>query len=369
MKLADFIEADLQDLVHDWTEYARVLSDKDQQLSENQQQNDGTALLIAIVADMRSFQSTAFRELKSLGERDGALHFNVVAERHANARVSQGFSITDITAEFRALRAAVLRRWERSGSLGSDALQEMIRFNEAIDQALSESVRGYSARIERGHDLFIAMISHDLRSPLGAITASAHILKNDPALPARSRDVVAISDRAAGKMRRLLDDLLTFTRSRLHDELPLQKQPASIPDICALAVEEVRAAFPRTHIDLEFVGELTGIWDPDRIAQLMANLLSNAVRYGRGSITIRALGNGNQVALSVFNEGDPIPDDRLLTLFEPLVRSDAPDRRGGAVGMGLGLYICRCISSAHGGTIEATSSDSGVTFTVLLPRS
>jgi signal transduction histidine kinase len=110
------------------------------------------------------------------------------------------------------------------------------------------------------------------------------------------------------------------------------------------------------------------VWDPERIAQLMVNLLSNAARYGRGAITAQALGMGDQVTLSVYNEGEPIPEDRMLTLFEPLTRSDAPDRRGGAAGMGLGLYICRCISSAHGGTIRAESFNSGVTFTVSLPR-
>ncbi len=367
--LADFIETDLSGLVHEWTEYARVLSTRDSHLSDEQLQNDGAALLNAIVADMRAFQTATYRENKSLGERDGTSHFSLVSEKHANARASQGFSITDVTAEFRALRAAVLRRWERSGSPSAAAFQEMIRFNEAIDQALSESVRGYSARIDRGRDLFVAMVSHDLRSPLVAIAASAHILRNDTKLPAQSRDVAAISERAANKMSRLLDDLLTFTRSRLHDELPLQKQAVSMRDICALAADEVRAAFPHAAIDLHFVGDLDGVWDPERIAQLMVNLLSNAARYGRGPITAQAIGTGDQVTLSVYNEGEPIPEDRMLTLFEPLTRSEAPDRRGGAAGMGLGLYICRCISAAHGGSIRAESSNSGVTFTVLLPRS
>ncbi len=366
--LADFIEADLSGLVHEWTEYARVLSDRDTHLSDEQLQNDGAALLNAIIADMRAFQTATYRENKSLGERDGTSHFSLVSAQHANARVSQGFSITDVTAEFRALRAAVLRRWERSGGPGVAAFQETIRFNEAIDQALSESVLSYSVRIERGRDLFVAMVSHDLRSPLAAIAASAHILRNDPKLPAQSRDVAAISERAANKMSRLLDDLLTFTRSRLHDELPLQKQAASMQDICTLAAGEVRAAFPRATIDLQFAGDLNGVWDPERIAQLMVNLLSNAARYGRGSIVALASGTEDQVTLSVYNEGEPIPEDRMLTLFEPLTRSDVPDRRGGAAGMGLGLYICRCISSAHQGTIRAESSDSGVTFTVSLPR-
>ncbi|WP_186136796.1 sensor histidine kinase [Burkholderia gladioli] len=369
MRLADFIQADLPGLLQEWTEYARTLSDKDRSLSDDQLQNDGAALLHAIVADMRGFQSSTFRENKSLGERDSDSRFNHIAEKHANARVSQGFSINDVAAEFRALRAAVLRRWERTGEIDPEAFQEMIRFNEAIDQALSESIRGYSIQVETGRDLFVGMVSHDLRSPLNAISASAYFLANDPTLPARSRDVAAVAERAVTKMTRLLDDLLTFTRTRLHDDLPLQKQVASMRDICTLAADEVRAAFPQTTIDLQFSGDLNGVWDPDRIAQMMVNLLSNAARYGRGLVTAQARGEGDQVALIVFNEGDPIPEDRLPTLFEPLTRSETPDRRGSAAGMGLGLYICRCISSAHGGTIEVASSDDGPTFTVLLPRS
>ncbi|WP_186194048.1 sensor histidine kinase [Burkholderia gladioli] len=138
----------------------------------------------------------------------------------------------------------------------------MIRFNEAIDQALSESIRGYSIQVETGRDLFVGMVSHDLRSPLNAISASAYFLANDPTLPARSRDVAAaVAERAVTKMTRLLDDLLTFTRTRLHDDLPLQKQVASMRDICTLAADEVRAAFPQTTIDLQFSGDLNGVWD------------------------------------------------------------------------------------------------------------
>ncbi|WP_186135129.1 sensor histidine kinase [Burkholderia gladioli] len=369
MTLADFIEADLPGLLHDWTEYARSLSDKDRHLSDTQLQNDGAALLHAIVADMRGFQSADFRENKSLGERDSGAQFNLLAERHANARVSQGFSIVDVAAEFRALRAAVLRRWERRCEVDPETLQEMIRFNEAIDQALSESIRGYSIQVEQGRDLFVGMVSHDLRSPLNAITTSLYLLTNDPALPARNRSVAAIAERATVKMKRLLDDLLTFTRTRLHDDLPLQRQVASLQDICTVATDEVRAAFPQAVIDLQFGDDLTGWWDPDRIAQMVVNLLANAARYGRGSITVQVQPAGDQISLSVFNEGDPIPDDRLPTLFEPLSRSDTPDRSGAAAGMGLGLYICRCISSAHGGTIDVTSSPAGPTFIVTLPRS
>lgn len=369
MTLADFIEAELSRLLHDWTEYARSLSEKDRHLSDKQLQNDGAALLRAIVADMRAFQSEDFRENKSLGERDGAAQFNIIAGTHANARLSQGFSVDDVVAEFRALRAAVLRRWERHGEAGPKASQEMIRFNEAIDQALSESVRSYSIQVEHGRDLFIGMVSHDLRSPLNAITTSVYLLANDPALPPRSRNVIAIAKRSTVKMKRLLDDLLTFTRTRLHDDLPLQKQMSSMRDICTLAAEEVRVAFPHAAIDLQFDGDLTGEWDPDRIAQLMVNLLSNAARYGRGSITVQGQATVDQISLAVSNEGDPIPADRLPTLFEPLSRSENPDRSGAAAGMGLGLYICRCISAAHGGTIDVTSSTLGPTFIVTLPKS
>lgn len=166
MTLADFIEANITDLVREWSDYAKSLSMQAHPLSEPQLRDAGAAILSAIAANMRVPQSAAQQQAKSHGSRDPSSAFNVTAGGHADIRVLQGFDINDLVAEFRALRAAVLRRWAQVAPDASDlALEEMTRFNEAIDQALAESVRAYARRIEHGRDLFMAVLAHDLRSP------------------------------------------------------------------------------------------------------------------------------------------------------------------------------------------------------------
>jgi signal transduction histidine kinase len=370
MDLADFIEANIQALVDDWTEYAVAISQEDSQLSEGQLRNSAADILTAIAADMREPQSAAQQESKSRGEKY-APHskFNHVARLHAEDRLSHAFGINDVVAEFRALRATVLRRWQKSSPDGAMAFQEMIRFNEAIDQVLAESVRHYAQRTERIRDLFAGVLAHDLRSPLGAILNSSEVLLRDEGLSRASIRALAFVQRGAMRMRQMIDDLLIFTRTRIGDTLPVDLTPQNMGRICRDAVDEVRASYPDALIDLRLEGDLRGRWDGGRIGQLIVNLVTNAVRYGSGQIVVEARGHDGQMTVVVANEGNPIPERALPTLFDPLTRATSPDRSGMAAGIGLGLYICRCIASAHQGTICVESSEAGTRFIVELPFS
>jgi signal transduction histidine kinase len=126
---------------------------------------------------MRTDQSSAQQEAKSRGEGGaGAADINEVAQEHANDRLDQGFALNDVVAEVRALRATVLRRWQQTSLDPITALDETVRLNEVIDQALSESIRQYALRISGTRDRFAGILAHDLRSPLGAITNSVELL-------------------------------------------------------------------------------------------------------------------------------------------------------------------------------------------------
>ncbi|RZF26623.1 HAMP domain-containing histidine kinase [Paraburkholderia sp. UYCP14C] len=370
MSLADFIEADRQGLIDDWTEYALALSQEDSHLTETQLRDSAADILAAIAADMREAQDPAQQETKSRGDKR-APHsaFNRVAHLHAEDRVSHGFSINDVVAEFRALRATVLRRWQATSPDGAAAFEEMIRFNEAIDQVLAESVRHYAYRTERIRDLFAGVLAHDLRSPLGAILNAGEVLLHDEGLSPASVRAVAFVQRGAMRMKQMIDDLLIFTRNRLGDALPVSFTPQDFGRICRDAIDEVRASYPKAHIELQLAGDLRGRWDGSRLGQLVVNLLSNAVRYGTGPVVVEAGAHDGQVTLVVSNEGNPIPEQALPTLFDPLTRAGPADRSGTAAGIGLGLYICRCVANAHQGAIGATSSSSGTRFTVCLPCS
>lgn len=180
---------------------------------------------------------------------------------------------------------------------------------------------------------------------------------------------VAFVQRGAMRIKQMIDDLLIFTRTRLGDALPVSFTPQDLGRVCRDGAEEVRASYPAAQIDLRLAGGLRGRWVGSRLAQLVVNLLTNAVRYGAGPVVVEAREDDGQIILVVANEGNPIPEHALPTLFDPLTRAGPADRRGTAAGMGLGLFICRCIASAHQGSIGVTSSEHETRFTVCLPCS
>ncbi|MDN8038803.1 sensor histidine kinase [Burkholderia vietnamiensis] len=369
MDLSEFIAEHREALVHAWAGYALKISQEDTRLSEKQLRNSAGDILAAISADMRTSQSPAEQTAKSRGEgSEQESQFTRVARLHAEDRLSHGFGINDVVAEFRALRATVLRYWETTSPRGAAAFQQMIRFNEAIDQVLAESIRHYAEHTEHGRDLFTAVLAHDLRSPLGAILNASQALHYDAQLSPASVRSLDFVQRSAKRMNEMIDDMLAFTRTRLGDTLPVSIAQHDITQIIRDAVSEVNASYPNAHIELRCADGLPVNCDAGRICQLIVNLLTNAARYGSGRIAIEAIGDTDEITVSVFNEGKPIPEEAFPTLFDPLTRGTRSDENGPSTGMGLGLYICRCIANAHHGTIKVLSGERGTTFTLRMPR-
>lgn len=214
---------------------------------------------------------------------------------------------------------------------------------------------------------FIAMLGHDLRNPLGSISASAAILKLKTSEPLTLNLAERIGTNA-GRMTRLINDLLDLARGRLAGGL--QVHPTAIEDLPA-AIEEVIEELRGAHPDRTLVTEIEidrPVWGSrDRIQQLVSNLVANAVVHGSPSAPVGvtvATGSG-QLEIGVHNEGEPISPDMLKNIFAPFARK-APNGRG--EGLGLGLYICEQIVNAHGGSLEARSTkDKGTTFIAKLP--
>jgi signal transduction histidine kinase len=269
-----------------------------------------------------------------------------------------------VLAEFRALRATVLRLYEKSG--GTD-LTDVRRFNEAIDEAMTESMDRFAHQTDRFRDQFIGVIGHDLRTPLGAITSGAAVLAIPEDNPERRLRVAPQIVHSAQRMARMIADLLDFANARLGGSLPLKRQLTNLQPICEEGIMEVRAAYPDAVLQADISGDLRGSWDADRLAQVVSNLLVNAIQHGGGtavSFTVRP--QGDDVTLAVHNGGPPIPQQALSSVFEPLARGSA---EGQSHSIGLGLFIARAIVTAHGGDIQVSSStDAGTTFTVRLPK-
>lgn len=369
MNLADFIDGDVDGLMDDWADYDRANCPTDGRLQESQLRNSVGDILSRIAVEMRSAQDAPALQGKYLATAsDSWSSFDQAAHRHVKDRLSRGFDINRVVAEFRALRAIVLRRWQRNAAAASDSFCDMIRFNEAIDQVLTEAVRRHAYETSRARDLLTGALAHDLRSPLSAVLNSAILLLHENDHSENELRAIANIQRGAGRMRLMIDDLLAFSGTHLHQNFPICPTVQDLGHICSGAIDEVSASYPGARIDLRLDGDLQGRWDGGRLRQLASNLLVNAIRYGEGGVTVDAAGYDEQMTIKVANEGNPIPAHSLPTLFDPLTRVQAAEHNNATGGMGLGLYICRCIVTAHGGTIDVESMQSETRFTVRIPR-
>ena len=374
MRLSTFITENLEALLVEWEAFALSLLAPGQTMTRLALRDHATQILKAIAEDIESNQSDLEQAYKSKGFVPIAEATRTAAMTHGALRYLAGFDLRQLAAEFRALRASVLRLWLKRGGDNGSAFYQMTRFNESIDQALAESISNYSDEVARSRDTFLAILGHDLRSPLAAIANSSLYLGSPGLLPVGAPLEAARNiNRSAASMSSMIRDLLEYTRTRLGRAIPVSPEAGSMEQICRRALDEIRAVHPERIFRLETTGELHGQFDGERLQQVLSNLLNNAVQHGgsKEPITLRAYGDPDEITVQVRNQGRPIPQDQLQAIFDPLVqippaRADEDgDMRGS---LGLGLYICREIVTMHGGTLRAESSDRGTVFSAYLPR-
>ena len=216
----------------------------------------------------------------------------------------------------------------------------------------------------------LGIVGHDLRSPLLAITSSASLLRKAHDLPERDAKALARIAHAAARMDGIIRALADYTLMQVGRGIPLDVRPCDLGAICRGVVEEAEAGNPGRAIHCECAILQEGEWDADRVGQVVANLVGNALQYGAEDRPVRLAcrGEAREVVVEVANEGSPIAPDFLPWLFQPFHRG--PEALGGRKkGLGLGLFIARQIALAHGGSIEARSpGGAGMVFTVRLPR-
>ncbi len=216
----------------------------------------------------------------------------------------------------------------------------------------------------------LGIVGHDLRNPLAALVNCANLLVRTEDLPPERLRLAARILANAARMERITSMLLDYARVRAGQRLPLHLRPCDLSAVVEAVADESEAAHPGREVRRSGSGDPTGHWDPDRIAQVLANLVSNALDYSpQGTIVELAWRDeGEAVAIEIANDGVPIPAEDLPRLFEPFRRAER-QRAGGKDGLGLGLFIARAIVVAHGGSIEARSATGERTsFTVRLPR-
>jgi signal transduction histidine kinase len=368
MRLAEFILRDMESILVEWEAFAASLLPAAASMTPSALRDEAKEILEAVAKDLSTSQTKQAQIDKSRGRAPKLIHASeTAAQTHAILRARSGLDINQLASEYRALRASVLRLWAEASQSDDINLEDVIRFNEAIDQALAESIEFFSEQVERSRNLLLGMLGHDMRNPLNAIQMTASYLAALNAGAEVSEAAFRLI-RSGASIQALLDDLVDFNRTKLGLGINITLANVDLAKVCADEVEQLRGAHPGRRLELEVIGDTWGLWDGLRLQQLLRNLVSNAIKYGETDAPVRVVltGEGASVRIEVVNSGPGLEQSDLNQIFDPLKRGSV-QHHDTYDSLGLGLYIVREVARAHGGEIDVRSDKGETVFAVRLP--
>jgi len=376
-RLPSFIRDNMEPILQEWEDFARTIEPPALTMDDEALRDHARLMLLAFSADLDGDQSDEERATKSrgLGRRGRG---DSAAEAHAEARLLCGYTVAQLVSEYRALRSSVLALWGAAVERGPKVdmgfmMKDMMRFNEAVDQAVAESVARYEQLVKRSQNMFLAILGHDLRNPLGTLVSGSSFVMQAGDIPPKYILAATRMFSSAKRMSKLVNDLIDFTRTHLGPGMPIRARQGDLVSVCAQVVDEMRTFHPERSIEFQAPPQLDAVFDDGRIAQMLSNLIGNAIQYGSVDTPVKVGLNddGEEIVVVVNNQGAPVPPDKIASIFEPLVRvaanihSDYAERTS----LGIGLFISREIAVAHGGRISVVSNaENGTTFEVTIPR-
>lgn len=365
MRLAEFIDHEREEIIAESMAYAvRIPALKS---APPETLRDHLPLVLdAIVRDLHQSQSRAQSIEKSKGNAPPA-SAETAAQTHGQLRARSGLDIEQVFAEYRVLRSCVLRMWTETHEPDANVIADTLRFNEAIDQAVAESVTFHHTETLRWKNIFLAVLGHDLRNPLNAMLLTAQLAAGKASGAALGHiDAVLHFGR---RLTNLLDSLLEYSKSELGVAIPLDRRNVNLGSSCEEEVKMLRSAFPGTEIVFSNTGDTRGLFDSSRVREALGNLISNAAQHSSDGSIVRVAVAGTETAVEISTENvaEPISPEVLNTMFEPLRRHAG---RGGALpkNLGLGLFVVREIAKAHQGEVTASSIENRLQFKITLPK-
>jgi PAS domain S-box-containing protein len=251
-----------------------------------------------------------------------------------------------------------------------DLTQRLALEEERVARARAETELAEQKVLDTLREQLVGVVGHDLRSPLSAIAMAAGLLLKRGTLSDSDGKLAARIARNADRMAKMISQLLDFTRSRLGGGIPLEPTPLDLAELCAEVIADLEIAHPDRPVSFDPDLNTTGSWDRERLAQVVANLLGNAIQHSPPDtpIALRVFDEGPTVRLEVHNGGPPIPPEVQANVFDAF-RQGNPRERAKSESLGLGLYIVREIARGHGGDVAVCSTEAeGTTFRVILPR-
>lgn len=377
MRLSDFIVSENESILREWENFAQTLEPAAKNMTSKELRNHAAVLLGIIAKDISTVQTAKEQFEKSRGEEPGE-HEDA---GHGIARLESRFTIEQLVSEYRALRSSVLRLWARSAALKSpNDVEDIIRFNEAIDQLLAASVFSFAkAKREQdnaesiGRSNFLAMLGHELRNPLAPISTAASVLKKTAEANPIIDKVSNILARQVAHMASLIDDLLDVSRVT-RGLIEIKLEILDIREVIDFAVEQAlpKINARRHNLDVSTPSKPTIVQaDKIRATQIFTNLLTNAAKYtpDGGHICLKVTLGHDEVIISVEDNGVGMTPEFIPEAFNLFAQAErTPDRSQG--GLGLGLALVKTLVELHGGQVSCASEGlgKGSQFTVRLPR-
>ncbi len=372
MELAAFIRSNGDAIVAEWQEFAGTYLPSAAHMDRIMLRDHIVGLLQFVAGDLETPETERERSEKAKGQgpKTGGAD-DSAAETHADLRFIAGFDTIEMISEFRALRASVIKLWRSEWTKTDDILPDLLRFNEAIDQIMTESLSRFTKKLDYAGSLLAEALVHDFRGSLAEVRNSAKELLMKGTLDLEDVKRVSQIESSTAHITPLVSDLIDAVGIRLGKGVPIVPGEMDIATAVHETAEKEQIAHPDRKILIETSGDLKGEWDRARVEQVLSNLIGHAVLQGlkTSAIVIVASGEDQEVILSV-HTGDAISPYSVGTVFDPLPRGeDERQIQGESARLDLGLFITKAIVISHGGNITVTSSEQkGTTVTAHFPR-
>jgi len=351
MSLPHFIHESLEDILSEWERDCGAATRPE---PVARRQHFGKVLR-AVADEMKRLPASASSPAAALESAPGVPHSDA----------------GQLVGDYASLRASVIRQWRRKHpSPSASDLDDLVRFNEAMDRSLAELTATFSPSESQPQALFLGVLNHELRTSVASILMSAQVLthRSTPGSPeAKAAQRIL---RSCEQLRQTLDALSDFTTVRLGEHLQIDRVRDDMGVLCRQALDAFARIDPERRIRLTSDGDLGGDWDQARIREAIGALIGNAARFAsRGSpVTIAVDGHAaDEITVTVHGDGTPIDVETLQTIFDPIARVESENAT--YAGLGLGLFMVRKVVDAHGGRVSVEAAPGlGTTFTVVLPR-
>ena len=374
MELSAFIRSKEEAIIAEWEAFARTYLPSAASMDRSALRDHILGLLRFIADDLDTCQTERQRseKAKGQGQKAGGAD-DSAAETHADLRYTGGFDTVEMISEFRALRASVIKLWraEWAETETTEILPDLLRFNEAIDQVMTESLSRFTDKFNHSGSLLVEVLVNDFRNPLAAVQKTVQALLTEGKLDDEQVNRMSQIESSTSQLSRLVSELIDAARIHLNKGIPIAPAPMDLGTAVQEAAKELEAANSDRKILIQTSGGLKGEWDRARVGQLLSSLIGNAIFHGLNTSAIHAAakGAGEEVTLSVHSDGALLPNV-VATVFDPLPRGEEENQiQSQKAKLDLGLFIANGIATAHGGKITVTSSEeAGTTFTLHLPR-